>query len=256
LEKAKEKGLIVESAVRSQYLDREIYNFIFLPGFSTAEKLTNISGRGVGMEVVKRTVSELGGQIEIDSFIGKGSTFRLILPTNVSLIQAIVVLVSSETYVIPLNQIEEIVNTSDFEFTEGMEGQKFFELREKVIPVSDFRKMLSSEFSTQNFQTKSVKCPILIVKANGMNVGFIVDEVSTQQQIVVRKLNGKMSEMEGFMGGTILGDGQPGLILDVSFWAQQFLLGNKSDYRVLNSQRSQATFTHQSLLASTGGRVA
>jgi two-component system, chemotaxis family, sensor kinase CheA len=226
--KAQENGLIPNDATQEQFSEREIFNFIFLAGFSTAEKVTSISGRGVGMEVVKKTVSELGGQIEIESKVGVGTLFRLLLPTNVSLVQAILINISKETYVVPLNQVEEIVNNSDFEVSEGIDGQKFFVLREKVIPMADLRKQLNFDFNLSKLlENKEERHPILVVKSNGMHIGILVDEVISQQQIVVRKLSGKLSKIEGFMGGTVLGDGLPGLILDIPYWAEQFLIGRK-----------------------------
>ena len=225
LAKAKSNGLIAEDAVLSE---QEIFNLIFQQGFSTAEKVTSISGRGVGMEVVQRTVAELGGRIHIESKFGKGSKFSITLPSSVSIVDALLVCIDNNRYAVPVTQVEEILNQSDVNLENALDNQVMFRLRQEILPLQDLRgsMTLTESYSSLNnvklLNKANKNSTILVVRYKTKRLGLAVDTVAGQQQIVVRKLTGVLEDIAGFVGGTILGDGEPGFILDVPFWANRY----------------------------------
>ncbi len=225
LSKAKSNGLIAKDAILSE---QEIFNLIFQQGFSTAEKVTSISGRGVGMEVVQRTVAELGGRIHIESKFGKGSKFSITLPSSVSIVDALLVCIDNNRYAVPVTQVEEILNQSDVNLENALDNQVMFRLRQEILPLQDLRGSMTltesySSLNNFNLLNKANKnSTILVVRYKTKRLGLAVDTVAGQQQIVVRKLTGVLEDIAGFVGGTILGDGEPGFILDVPFWANRY----------------------------------
>ena len=225
LAKAKSNGIIAKDATLSE---QEIFNLIFQQGFSTADKVTSISGRGVGMEVVQRTVAELGGRINIESKFGKGSKFSITLPSSVSIVDALLVCIDDNRYAVPVTQVEEILNQGDVNLENALDNQVMFRLRQEILPLQDLRGSMAltesySPLNNINLLNKDKKeSTILVVRYKTKRLGLAVDTVSGQQQIVVRKLTGVLEEIAGFVGGTILGDGEPGFILDVPFWAQRY----------------------------------
>lgn len=203
--KALEKGLIKESA---QLGKQELLSLIFLPGFSTAEKITDVSGRGVGMDVVRRTIEELNGNVKIDSEEGLGSTFQITLPTSVNIVEAIVFELCEQRYVIPLSNVEEVVHLK----TSAVEiNGKVLRLRDELVPLVDLKNYLRSSTRGQ----ESERSCAIVCKVNNHKFGFTAHKIVGQQQIVVRPLNDNLDGVFGIMGGTILGNGEPGLILDM-----------------------------------------
>ncbi len=212
LAKALSQGVITE---QSKLDPMEVYALIFLPGFSTAEKVTDVSGRGVGMDVVMKTVESLRGDIKIGSELGKGTNFQITLPTTLSIIDALVIKVKDSIYAVPVSAIDEIVNVHDISI--GRQD-KMLQIGSHVIPVED----LSVTLRMRN-QVDYEANAILVVRMGKQRIGFRVDEICEQQQLVVRKFAPGMANVFGLAGATILANGQPGLIVDLQFIAEHFL---------------------------------
>jgi two-component system chemotaxis sensor kinase CheA len=226
LQKALEKRLITSV---NEVSDDDVGMLIFEPGFSTAETVTEISGRGVGMDVVKRSVDSLGGEISIETTPGKGTSIRVWLPTHVNIIDALIVTVAKKRYAVPVPSLEEIINLLEFKLDSSAERGKLLSLRGKILPVEklDFYLGLSALDNPppppKSEHRTSDGMPGLIIRAGRERVIFSVDQVLGQQQIVVRKLNESLKHIPGFIGGTILGDGEPGMVIDLPGIARTFL---------------------------------
>ena len=192
--------------------DTDALNLIFLPGFSGAEKITDVSGRGVGMDVVKTKIESLGGTVRVESEEGKGSTVFLQLPLTVAIIQSLMVKVAAETYAIPLtNVIRDVgIKASDIK---SIEGEEVIVLRGEVLPLLRLRNVLHCTESEE----KKENLVVVIVEKMGTNVGLVVDELLGQQEVIIKTLESKLlKKTKGFAGATILGDGSVALILDIA----------------------------------------
>jgi len=209
LEKAKQKGLLREGQNLS---DREIFNFIFLPGFSTAQKVTDVSGRGVGMDVVKRAIEDLRGNIDIDSIEGKGTTFSLRLPLTLAIIDGMLVRIGEERYIIPTLSIVEAVRPKPHEIVTVVNRGEMLQLRDKLIPL--FR--LSRLFRIETAQQDPTQGIIIVVEESGKMAGLLVDELLGQQSTVIKSLGAFMNGLIGISGGSIMSDGKVGIIVDVA----------------------------------------
>ena len=205
LSKAQEKGLIPADA---QLTDNEVWNLIFLPGFSTAEKVTDISGRGVGMDVVRRNIEALRGEVTLLSRTGKGSTVQIRLPLTLAIIDGFLIEVAGATFVLPLDGVEECIEVPT-------QGQKmttaagYFELRGVVIPLLDL---------TRHFHLEGPSHPrgsVVVVRHGTKRVGIRVDKLLGEHQTVIKPLGRLFSRMRSISGSTILGSGAVALILDV-----------------------------------------
>ena len=211
--KALEKGLIKEGDTLS---DKEIQNLIFLPGFSTAEQVTDISGRGVGMDVVMRAVLDLQGTIDVASIEGSGTTFTVTLPTSMSIIDGLVVKVRDLRYVVSMHELTEIIDLSNYPIERSGANGQMISLRGGVIPLEPLRKYIQTSDTSAGEEKTRQGIPALVVR-NGSNlIAFEIDDVLGQQSVVVRPLNEQMSSLGGFSGSTVLGDGEPGMILNLS----------------------------------------
>lgn len=210
--KALEKGLIHAEQVLS---DQEIFNLIFEPGFSTAEKVTNLSGRGVGMDVVKKSIQALRGSIEVLSEPGEGSTFRLRLPLTLAIIDGFVASVGNAVYVIPL---EAVVECIEFPVEEQLEASKhqFINLRGEVLPFIQLH-----EYFQVPDHARGRRQNIVVVNHSGKKVGLVVDELHGEHQTVIKPLGKLFSHLQGLAGSTIMGNGQVALVLDVAALIQQ-----------------------------------
>jgi two-component system chemotaxis sensor kinase CheA len=203
--KAIEKGLISENA---QLSEEDLKALIFLPGFSTKDQATEISGRGVGMDVVKTTVEKLGGSLKLISEKGKGTKVRINLPPTVAIIKSLLVGVGNQVYAIPLSNVVEAVYV-DRNNLKSIHGNPFLIVREKLIPA--FK--LSQLFGCENGKEREVG---IIVEKENEKYALIVDSIVDQQEVVVKPLTGFLSKIRGFSGVTILGDGTVVPIIDVS----------------------------------------
>lgn len=214
-----EKDLISE---REELSDREIANLIFLPGFSTADKVTDISGRGVGMDVVKKALNNLGGMIDIDTHKGQGTTFTIRLPLTLAIIQALLVEVSQEIYAIPLSSVLEtlLVNRKDIKTVGNL---PMVQLRGNTLPLIS----LQEKFDLSTPETPSEEVFVVVVGLGDKALGIIVDGLRGQQEIVIKSLGELLNNLPGIAGATILGDGKVTLILDIGSLIQDILVMRK-----------------------------
>ncbi len=208
LAKARERGMVGESDVLS---DREVFSLIFEPGFSTAKKVTDVSGRGVGMDVVRRNIDALRGQVEIRSEAGKGSVFTIRLPLTLAIIDGMVIRVGSERYVIPTLSVVMSIRPDEKDLSTVLSKGEMLTLQGSLIPL--FR--LGRLFSIDGAEADPSKSLVVIVEDDGKRTGLITDELLGQQQIVIKSLGETMRGIPGVSGGAIMPDGQVGLILDV-----------------------------------------
>ncbi len=206
--KALEKGLISSAEGLS---DEDIYNLIFLPGFSTAANVTNVSGRGVGMDVVRRHIEKLRGRIEIRSAPGAGATFLLTLPLTLAIIDGLLVGVGQERYIVPLFAVREMFRPkAEHLWTVQLRGEMAL-VRGELLPVLRlYRKFRVKPRSDDPFQ-----CVLIVAEVEGQKRCLLVDEVIGKQEVVIKSLGETFRNVAGIAGGAILGDGRVGLILDL-----------------------------------------
>jgi len=203
--KAEEQGLIAPGA---KLTDSELFQFIFHPGFSTAKQVTNLSGRGVGMDVVKRAVTALRGTIEVASEAGQGTTITLALPLTLAIIDGLLVRVGKGRYVIPLSAVEECVELSAAEDLRHS-GRNFLNIRNELVPFMRLRECFHSTQKADPYQK------VVVVSSGERRIGLVVDQVIGDHQTVIKSLSKLHSDADSFSGATILGDGTVALILDV-----------------------------------------
>ena len=208
LAKGIERGLVPEGAGLS---DREIHNLIFEPGFSTAKEVTDVSGRGVGMDVVKRNIESLRGQAEIQSEQGRGSVFKMSLPLTLAIIDGMVVRVGAERYVIPTVSIIRSVKPEPDDISTVLNEGQMLSLQGGLIPL--FK--LSSLYHLGGNGNSSDNELVVVVEDDNQQAGFIIDELIGRQQVVIKSLGDTMKEIPGIAGGAIMPNGRVGLILDV-----------------------------------------
>ncbi len=208
LAKAIKQGLINEN---DKPTDDQIWPLIFKPGFSTAEKITDVSGRGVGMDVVKRNIESLGGTVTIKTALGKGTTFALKLPLTLAIIEGMTVRIGRETYIVPLLSILESIQPKRESVKTVIGKGELINVRGTYLPVV----RLYEVFNLQPEHTDPVKGILLILETEGERVAVMVDEILGQQQVVIKSMEQNFRKVEGIAGATILGDGTVGFILDV-----------------------------------------
>ena len=206
--KAIEKGLITEDqyAAMSQ---REVFDLLFLPGFSTKDKATDLSGRGVGMDVVKTNIKKLNGLIEIKSYKGLGSEFILRLPLTLAIIQSLLVEVEGEIYSIPLSSVLETIRVDQRKF-HLIGGQEVLKLRDIVLPLIRLQKV----FNVQPRGEVDSICYVVVVGAAEKRMGLVVTRLVGQQEVAIKSLGNYLANIPGIAGSTILGDGRVALIID------------------------------------------
>jgi two-component system, chemotaxis family, sensor kinase CheA len=210
LAKARERGLV---GADEQLSDEAICNLIFLAGFSTHDQATDISGRGVGMDVVKRNVDELGGSIEVRSESGKGSRFIIELPLTLAIVDGQTVAVGDESYIVPLTAIVESLQLHAASVTRVVGHGEVLSFRGEYLPVVRLDKVFNAR---RAHQRESADGLIMVVEGDGKRVGLCVDELLGQQQVVVKTLEANYGHVDGIAGATILGDGSVALILDIA----------------------------------------
>jgi two-component system chemotaxis sensor kinase CheA len=203
--KAVEQGLIPADSSLSE---REIYKLIFLPGFSTAKRVSNVSGRGVGMDVVKRSVEALRGSIQLESESGKGTTIRLKLPLTLAIIEGLLVAVGDANYVLPMSLVEECVELSGDDI-DNAHGNHLATVRGQRVPYLRLRDWFGISGERPPIEQ------IAITASEGQRVGLVVDGVVGQHQTVIKTLGRMYHDAHGLSGATILGDGTLALIVDV-----------------------------------------
>ena len=207
--KAVERGIISENEADTMS-NKEIYSIIFRPGFSMAAKVTNISGRGVGMDVVKTNVEKLHGVIDIDSEVGKGTTLKLKIPLTLAIIQSLLVGTQEEIYAIPLANVNETVRVPvDNIYT--IEGKNVLRLRDEVLSLV----RLSDLFGVKQVLESGDQTYVVVISVAETKLGIIVDNLIGQEEIVIKSLGSYLANIDGIAGGTIRGDGRVTLIVDV-----------------------------------------
>ncbi len=207
--KAVEKGLMDEEAA-ARLDDHDAYNLIFAPGFSTKTEISDVSGRGVGMDVVKTRITQLNGTVEIDSRKGKGSRLSIRVPLTLAIMPTLMVVLGNQTFALPLNSVKEIFNL-DGSKTNTVDGQLCVIVREKALPLFFLRNWLVHD---------SAKAPtgpghVVVVQVGSQLVGFVVEQLLGQEEVVIKPLGAPLQGLPGFAGATITGDGKIALILDV-----------------------------------------
>ncbi|MEZ5335895.1 MAG: chemotaxis protein CheA [Methanolobus sp.] len=210
-EVAVKKGILSREEVE-KLSDADALNLIFMPGFSGAKVVTDISGRGVGMDAVKTKIEALGGSVKITSVPGQGSIMKLQLPLTVAIIQSLMVTVADETYAIPLgNVIRDVgIKASDIK---SIEGKEVIMLRGEVLPLLRLHDILECPTEVEDKENLIV----VVVEKMGSNIGLVVDDLLGQQEVIIKTLDNKiLKNMRGFAGATILGDGSVALILDIA----------------------------------------
>jgi two-component system, chemotaxis family, sensor kinase CheA len=208
LAKARERGLVDGVAALT---DEQVCDLIFMPGFSTADQATDISGRGVGMDVVRRNIKELGGSIEVRSTAGRGSRFTITLPLTLAIVDGQSVCVGSETYIVPLISIIESLQLKPGGVNRIAGNQEVFWFRDGYVPVV----RLHEVFGVRSRAAELHEGLIMVVEGDGRRVGLFVDDLLGQQQVVIKSLETNFRRVDGVSGATILGDGAVALILDV-----------------------------------------
>jgi two-component system chemotaxis sensor kinase CheA len=219
--KAVEKGLLSRDEAR-QKNDEEIFSLIFLPGFSTAKKVTDISGRGVGLDVVKRAVDEMGGVVRIKSELGKGTVTTISLPLTMAIILAILVEASDALFAIPLSSVNEVIKVKSSEF-HSVSQSDVIRLREEVVAVADLKNVLEDQVGTPyGSEEEEREIPIVVVSYGCKKVGIGVDKFLGNEEIVIKSLSRHYKEIEGLIGASILGNGKIALILDVEAMVSKY----------------------------------
>jgi two-component system chemotaxis sensor kinase CheA len=208
LSKARERGLVGPDEELSE---ERVYNLIFAPGFSTADVVSDLSGRGVGMDVVKRNINELGGHVQILSTPGKGSMVRIRLPLTLAILDGQLARVGSEVYVVPIVSIVETIQVTRERVNSVGSGGQVFRLRDDYLPIV----RLYDLFGVEPQHTDLLDGLLMIVEADGKRVGLFVDELMSQQQVVIKSLETNFRPVLGLAGATMLGDGRVALILDI-----------------------------------------
>ena len=208
LAKALSSGLPVSESMS----DEEVGMLIFAPGFSTAEQVTDVSGRGVGMDVVKRNIQEMGGHVEISSKQGKGTTIRILLPLTLAILDGMSVRVANEVFILPLNAVMESLQPLADDLHPLAGGERVLEVRGEYLPLVE----LWNVFDVQGAKTEATQGIVVILQSAGKRYAMLVDQLIGQHQVVVKNLESNYRKVPGISAATILGDGSVALIVDVS----------------------------------------
>ena len=208
LAKAMKQGMQVSESMS----DEEVWNLIFMPGFSTAEQVTDVSGRGVGMDVVKRNIQSMGGHVEITSHAGKGTTTRIILPLTLAILDGMSVKVGNEIFILPLNFVMESLQPVAEDIYTVANGERVVRVRGEYLPLV----ALHEVFSVEGARTEPTQGIVTIMQTEGRRFAMLIDELVGQQQVVVKNLETNYRKVRGISAATILGDGSVALIVDVA----------------------------------------
>lgn len=208
LAKAASQGLTVSENMS----DDEVAMLIFAPGFSTAEQVTDVSGRGVGMDVVKRNIQEMGGHVEIQSMQGTGTTIRILLPLTLAILDGMSVRVADEVFILPLNAVMESLQPREADLHPLAGDERVLEVRGEYLPIVELWKV----FNVAGAKTEATQGIVVILQSGGRRYALLVDQLIGQHQVVVKNLESNYRKVPGISAATILGDGSVALIVDVS----------------------------------------
>lgn len=206
------KAIAQGMAVNENMTDDEVGMLIFAPGFSTAEQVTDVSGRGVGMDVVKRNIQEMGGHVEIQSKQGTGTTIRILLPLTLAILDGMSVRVADEVFILPLNAVMESLQPREDDLHPLAGGERVLEVRGEYLPLVELWKV----FDVEGAKTEATQGIVVILQSGGRRYALLVDQLIGQHQVVVKNLESNYRKVPGISAATILGDGSVALIVDVS----------------------------------------
>ncbi|QSW33999.1 chemotaxis protein CheA [Leclercia pneumoniae] len=206
------KAISQGMAVSENMTDEEVGMLIFAPGFSTAEQVTDVSGRGVGMDVVKRNIQEMGGHVEIQSKQGSGTTIRILLPLTLAILDGMSVKVAGEVFILPLNAVMESLQPREEDLHPLAGGERVLEVRGEYLPLVELWKV----FDVAGAKTEATQGIVVILQSAGRRYALLVDQLIGQHQVVVKNLESNYRKVPGISAATILGDGSVALIVDVS----------------------------------------
>ncbi len=209
ISKAKENGLINQG---ERLADDQVYDLIFRPGFSTADVVSDVSGRGVGMDVVRRNIRELGGAVEVKSIPGEGSVFTIRLPLTLAILDGQLVGIGEETYILPVISIIESLQVKTENINAVAGNAEVYRLRDEYIPIVRLYKI----FGIKPVSTELESGLLVVVEAEGKKIAIYVDDLLGQQQVVIKSLETNFKKIQGLSGATILGDGTVALIIDIA----------------------------------------
>ncbi len=251
-DKAIEKG-VVGAADAANMSDQQILQLIFKPGFSTAEKITSVSGRGVGMDVVKTNIEKIGGTVDLTSHVGKGSTFKIKIPLTLAIVSALIVASSGERFAIPQLSVLELVKTT----TDGpnrietVQGTRVMRLRDRLLPLVSLRELLRLDEAEAGTSTETF---VVVMQVGTYSFGLLVDKVFDTEEIVVKPVAPVLRDLTVFSGNTILGDGSVIMILDPNGIAQEtgeVVVPDQADYD--ESDQYDMSLEEQTLLLFKSG---
>ena len=240
--KALERGVIT-SEQAARMTEREIFNLIFLPGFSTAEKVTNVSGRGVGMDVVKTNVERIGGNVDVQSTPGRGTTVRVKIPLTLAIIPALVVTCGGDRYAIPQVSLLELVRLEADEVAKGIElvhGAPVYRLRGRLLPLVYLSRELKLAADANPAVAGDGSVNIVVLQADERQFGLVVDQINDTEEIVVKPLRKQLKTVKTFAGSSIMGDGKVALILDVMGLAQRASVVTEMRDRAMTEKTTEA----------------
>lgn len=220
------KAISQGMTVNENMTDEEVGMLIFAPGFSTAEQVTDVSGRGVGMDVVKRNIQEMGGHVEIQSKQGAGTTIRILLPLTLAILDGMSVKVADEVFILPLNAVMESLQPREEDLHPLAGGERVLEVRGEYLPLVELWKV----FEVDGAKTEATQGIVVILQSAGRRYALLVDQLIGQHQVVVKNLESNYRKVPGISAATILGDGSVALIVDVSA-----LQGLNREQRVANT---------------------
>ena len=209
--KAVEKGMMDEEAA-SRLDDRECFNLIFHPGFSTKQEISDVSGRGVGMDVVKTRIAQMNGSVDVDSVLGEGSRIVIKLPLTLAILPTLMVIIGDQPFALPLASVVEIFNL-DLSRTNVVDGQLTIMVRERALPLFYLRNWLVQSGVTQDVSDGAGH--VVVVNVANAQIGLVVDDLIGQEEVVIKPLGALLQGLDGMAGATITGDGKIALILDI-----------------------------------------
>jgi len=201
---------VMDQDAADRLSESDCFNLIFAPGFSTKDQVSDVSGRGVGMDVVKTKISQLNGQIEVKSKKGEGSTIEIKVPLTLAIMPTLMVMLASQTFALPLVSVNEIFHL-DLSQTNIVDGQEVVIVRDKALPLFHLKRWLINSKS----QSDDNEGHVVVVNVGTQCVGFVVDQLIGQEEVVIKPLGRMLNGTAGMAGATITGDGRIALILDV-----------------------------------------
>jgi two-component system chemotaxis sensor kinase CheA len=211
IERAKSKGLLRSDTIENSLSDKEVFDFIFMPGFSTVEKVTDLSGRGVGMDVVKTNIEKLKGNVEVESKVGHGTTMVISIPLTTSITDGMIIQTSGQEFIMPMDQIKELIHIRPSEIMMTGPNKEVYRHRDKVVPLIRLNDIVS-EINSE--AVKGQENLIIIIQVGAKTAAIALDKVFGQTQVVLKPLSSSMKNVAGVAGVAILGDGKVALVLD------------------------------------------